>query len=308
MCANNKEMNIADSVILKLETAGFRAALIPFSCIEQITKIHDTHVDNSENTPFNIKNRFHSNQPPDITFEPLSFLVIAFQSSEGEVCFNYKGKKISIPIPPTYLDDSAKRRLNEALKLAAENYQLAGAKGISLKLLAVLSGLGKYGRNALCYLEEFGSFCNFDAYYTDIPCEDKHHKIAFMDICESCGLCIKNCPTEALGGQLAIDTSRCLTMLNEFKSPMPEWLLPSVHHAIVGCMRCHEICPVNKSVPKNKKEAFELSELETEILLTSSSEKLPPELVKRLSDYGLWQNFIALAGRNAKLAIEAIGD
>ena len=134
MCVNNEKLIKTDSVIMKLEAAGFRAALIPFSYIEQITKIHDTHADNSENSPFNIKNWFHSNQPPNITFEPLSFLVIAFQSPEGEVCFNYKGKEVSIPIPPTYLDDSTKQRLNETLKLVSNDYQLTGVKGISLNI------------------------------------------------------------------------------------------------------------------------------------------------------------------------------
>jgi len=306
MIGYREKLNTADSVTMKLETEGFHAALIPFSCVEQITKIYNIHADNSENTPFNIKNWFYSNQPPDITFKPLSFLIIAFQSPEGELCLNYKGKEISIPIPPTYLDDSIKQRLNDTLKFSADSCQLAAVKGISLKLLAVLGGLGKYGRNTLCYSERFGSFCNFEAYYTNIPCENKIHQIAFMDICESCGLCIKNCPTKALCGQLAIDTSRCLTMLNEFNAPMPDWLLPNVHHAIVGCMRCQENCPVNKSVSKSKKEVIKLTEAETEFLLTSPFEELPPELVKRLSDYGLWQNFIALAGRNAKLAIETI--
>ena len=306
MSMNNGKMCAADLVITELETMGFRASLIPYASIERITKIYNAYAE-SENTPFSTKEWFLSKQPPDISFEPLSFLVVAFQSPEGEIHLKYKGKELLLPIPPTYLDESTMQRLNETLKTVSDGCRLAEVKAVSLKLLAVLSGLGKYGRNALCYLEGYGSFCNFSAFYTDIPCEDLTHGPALMDLCESCGLCIKNCPNNALGGQLIIDTSRCLTIWNEHDGPLPDWILPGVHHTAVGCMRCQEICPVNKTVVKSKKENLELSEAETEALLSSPSAKLPPELAKKLLDYGLWEMFVPLAGRNVKLAIEALG-
>ena len=64
---------------------------------------------------------------------------------------------------------------------------------------------------------------------------------------------------------------------------------------------------MNKALTKGKKETLELSEAETEILLSHPSDELPPELVKKLLNYGLWEMFISLAGRNARLALEAIG-
>ena len=124
-----------------------------------------------------------------------------------------------------------------------------------------------------------------------------------MEDCETCGRCLENCPTGAIGGQLAIDVSRCLTAYNEFNEPMPEWICPNIHHALIGCMRCQEVCPVNKSVFAIKKEAIELNEAETEAFLTLSSEELPHGLTQKLQDYGI--NYLSFAGRNAKLAIEA---
>jgi len=303
---NHGGKNAGTSVIKELEAMGFRAALIPSSSIEQIIKIYDAYTE-SECSPFNVKDWFFSKQPPDISFKPLSFLIIAFQSPEGSIHLKYNDRVFSLPIPPTYLDGSTKQRLGEILKKAAVDYQLAEAKAISMKLLAVLSGLGKYGRNSLCYMEEYGSFCNFEAYYTDIPCDDKAHEPTMMDRCESCGLCVENCPNDALGSQLIIDTSRCLTIWNEHNEPLPDWILPGVHHAAVGCLRCQEVCPANITAPKIKKEALELSEIETESLLLSPSTELPSELSTKLLDYGLWEMFVSLAGRNIKLAIEAIG-
>jgi len=126
---DDEKTSMAGSVIKELEEAGFRAAFIPFSCIDLITSIYNTHVDNSENTPLNIKEWFRSNQPPDILFTPASFLVIAFQSPEGELCLKHKGKKVKIPIPPAYLDDSTKQRLNEPRNLTLDGCQLAEEKG-----------------------------------------------------------------------------------------------------------------------------------------------------------------------------------
>ena len=86
----------------------------------------------------------------------------------------------------------------------------------------------------LCYVDGIGSHCNFCAYYTDIPCESSTREPTLMDDCGSCSLCVGNCPTGALGGDLPIDITRCLTMLNEFDAPMPDWLSPNVHHTVVG--------------------------------------------------------------------------
>jgi len=290
-------------LIEQLKNAGFRAALLPFSYMKQILQVFDTYIDNSDKTQFNIKDWVLAHQPPKIAFTPLSFLVIAFRSSAGEICLNHKGKEISIPIPPTYLDDSIKTRLADTLKPIQQDYQLAKTEGVPLKMLAVLSGLGKYGRNALCYMDDFGSYCNFEAYYTDIVCEDEKHSFEIMDDCDSCGLCIESCPTGALGGEQIIDTTHCLTMLNESDAPMPDWLSPSVHHALVGCMRCQEICPVNKQISLHKKETLSLSLCETEAFLSVKSED--SEIGMKLSKYGIWPSFVCLAGRNAKYAVDA---
>ncbi|MDD4493428.1 MAG: 4Fe-4S double cluster binding domain-containing protein [Eubacteriales bacterium] len=302
--SNTGEMRL---VVKQLESAGFRAAFIPFSYMAQISEIYDSHNDNSENTPYNTVNVFRSHQPPDILFKPLSFLVIAFPSLEAEIRLKYKGEQVSIPIPPIYVDNPTQQRLRDTLETVTKGYQLAYAKGISLKLLAALSGLGKYGRNTLCYLDSFGSSCNFEAYYTDIPCEDKDCKVMFMDICKTCGLCVDNCPTGAIGGRLAIDASRCLTMQNEFTKTMPDWLSPNIHHALVGCMRCQQCCPINKLTPAGKNEVLELNETETEMLLELPPEKLPLELTNKLLRLGVYEWIINVAGRNAKLAIKAMG-
>jgi len=197
------------------------------------------------------------------------------------------------------------QQLDETLKQTVDDWQLVRVKGISLKLLAVMSGLGKYGRNNLCYVDGIGSHCNFCAYYTDIPCEGDALEPAMMDDCGSCRLCLGNCPTGALGGELPIEITLCLTMLNEFDAPMPDWLSPNVHHTVVGCLRCQEVCPVNIAAKTSKKEPLDLSEDETCLLLERIPEMLPSGLVEKIAGYGIWRDFISLAGRNIALAIQA---
>jgi len=298
------------SIAAQLESAGFRAAFLPFTCVARIAEIYDALPENSQNTEFirGTINHFHSKLPPDIPFNPRSILVAAYPCPEWEMRLNHKGREISLPIPPTYPDFDAprQRRLRDALETAAKCYQMAETHGISIKLLAVLSGLGKYGRNNICYTDGWGSYCNFAAYYTDIPCEDRDCGVAFMDTCETCGLCEENCPTGAIGSHPVIDASRCLTMLNERSDPMPDWLSPDAHHALIGCMRCQEICPANKQARTWEKGTVELNKAETEALLALPPEELPRELTQKLSDFGMHEWFISLAGRNAKLAVEAM--
>ncbi|MHA1499274.1 MAG: hypothetical protein ACTSXN_07380 [Promethearchaeota archaeon] len=61
---------------------------------------------------------------------------------------------------------------------------------LHLKLLAVSSGIGTYGRNNICYIEGMGSFCTLHAYYTNYKMEnDSWHELKMMDHCENCTYC-----------------------------------------------------------------------------------------------------------------------
>ena len=66
-----------------------------------------------------------------------------------------------------------------------------------------------------------------------------------------------------------------------------------------------EACLVNMTAKPSKKEPLELSEEETCLLLEQTPETLPSGLVEKIADYGIWRDFITLAGRNIALAIQA---
>jgi epoxyqueuosine reductase len=294
----------SEEIVHQLETVGFRASFMSFSNLTKIPKLHEAYLGVCQNKESASPGRLPL--PPDVGFEPRSLLIVAFADSGGGLALDYNGKRITIPIPPEFLNGSVRQRLRDTLKEITAGYQWVGTKGIPLKLLANSCGLGKYGHNTLCYVDKFGSYCSLEAYYTDIPCEDKDCATATMTTCETCGRCSKNCATGALSGRV-VDASRCLYAQNMRNQPMPDWLSPKVHHTLIGCIRCQEICPVNKLTPAAMEKDLELNQAETESLLSLPSEELPPELVQKMLNYGILPRLIPVAGRNAKLVIEARG-
>ncbi|MCL2832001.1 MAG: hypothetical protein FWD78_02425 [Treponema sp.] len=291
-------------IIKQLESAGFCAAFLPYHVMEQI-KNHYNELEQKNSGAQNVKNavkHFLSNQPPDIPFEPKSLLITAYPADPAQIIFKTEGKSTAVVIPPTYLSDEAgRKKFDSIMETAAAGFKTAHPKGISQKLLAVLGGLGRYGRNNIFYSGKFGSYCGLSAFYTDIPCDDVSFPLRFLDECESCSLCLNNCPTGAIGKNAAINSAKCLTMYNENKNPMPDWIPANAHHTLVGCLRCQETCPANKPLSQNNMYTLQLDEAQTKDLL--ACETPTPELAEKLKQFGLHDYFIAVICRNAGLAL-----
>jgi len=291
-----------------LAADGFRSAFLPYRNLAQIVQAYEDLARLNPDIP-NIQNAvafFHSHQPPDLPFEPKSFLIVAYPASFAQIVLTTEGRRLAIPIPPTYLDDTPERqRLRERLEQAAQGFQTAPCRGVSQKLLAVLSGLGRFGRNNICYVGSWGSYVNLKAFYSDIPCADVSYPIRFMDACQACDLCRQNCPTGAIGAKTAIDAGRCLTLYNENDQPLPDWLPPAVHHALIGCLRCQACCPQNPPLPEKDIKTLECDAAESRDLLAATTTAPGPELTAKLRQFGLHAFCIARAGRNARLFIDA---
>ena len=251
--------------------------------------------------------RFRSHQPPKLDFEPLSFLVIAYQGYQagqgGKVVLRQRGQTIEIPIAPFRPDGQyPEDRLPEILADITQGYQLGHPSGISQKLLAALSGLGQYGRNNICYVGEFGSYIGLEAHYTDISYEGPVRTELRMAACATCGLCRAACPTGAIGDTQVIDANHCLSMFNEGRGRIPRWIPRTAHHTLSGCLRCQECCPQNPPVDHNC-HVLTLDEAETRQLL-SRGKKMPESLAQKFQEFGIgWD--MQVVKRNAKLAAKA---
>jgi len=221
-----------------------------------------------------------------------SLIVMAIFTRLVRVNFLLDGKKYEIMIPPQYYDDGLEFEdvENVIMKYIIKdpNYKIKLATHLHLKLLAARSGLGKYGRNNICYVDEMGSFITLIAYYTDFPFkEDNWNDIEMMDVCKNCTICMNTCPTGAISTSpeenFVIDAGKCITLYNEIDGPFPQWISLKAHNSLKGCMKCQLPCPANREVIKKTLNFEDIQEQETRMILEGNAdEELLNSLAKKL--------------------------
>lgn len=248
--------------------------------------------------------------PPETEYDITSIIIIASSSPQARVFFTWKGNSIPLIMPPTYLDfinmpKVIEKHLYESF--CTYNAHFFEAGNLPYKLLAARSGLGAYGRNNLVYVPGFGSFMLLSAFYSDLPVnDDDWSEIQFMKSCEGCFICMKNCPTGAITKErFTIKAETCITYHNEFwgKPEFPDWIEPSAHNCIVGCMHCQKICPQNREYIHHFVDTESFSEEETNLILEKKGmEDLPDSLNRKLERANLKIHYHYLS-RNFKALI-----
>jgi len=296
-------MQTAEQIIQALEDAGFKAAFLPISATEQVREHYGTLLERGPETQWlrGTIDHFLKQQPPKMDFEPKSILCAAYPYAGAKLLLNRRGSVIEIPVPPNCLDCPAEFQIKEILKAGESKF--AHTAGISQKLLAVLSGLGQYGRNNVCYIGGWGSYCGMCGFYTDIPYDGPVQSSLRMEACETCDDCRKACPTGAIGETQVIDASRCLAHVNNgYIKRIPRWVPKDAHHALIECLRCQACCPQNP--PIDYSHTLALDEAETKRLL-SLSKRMPKGLEQKFQKFGLGGWSMRALKRNAKLAVKA---
>jgi epoxyqueuosine reductase len=236
---------------------------------------------------------FSFNLPDDFN-EAKSIIILGMARPQHRLNIDLGNRSIDAIIPPTYIDyRKIYRDIFKLLKewLAADGYRLSRAL-LPLKLTAARSGLAEYGKNNITYIGKWGSFHQLAGFYTDLEVsEDPWQEMSILDACKTCTLCTRDCPTGAiLKDSFNLDTSRCLTFLNESKGGIPDWVKPESHNSLVGCMRCQLVCPYNKKVKDWIVDIGKLSQEDIALLEESSKgKKKNPKLVNKLKSMGLYE-------------------
>jgi len=213
----------------------------------------------------------------------------------------WKQKKYQTVIPPIYVYSEIRAICKKILsRILQKNGYSVDRVILPLKLLAVKSGLGQYGKNNICYVDGMGSFTRLEAFYTDyeFPTNNWHEK-KFMESCKTCSLCKNACPTQCIPeDRFLIHADNCLTYFNENIEDFPTWISPRSHNALVGCMRCQIVCPQNKKFHQMNEHIVNFSEEEISIILQKTpKENISQELAKKLADFNL-DEYYSLLGRN----------
>ena len=236
-----------------------------------------------------------------------SLVITSAPQPQQRVNFNFKGRSYHLTVPPTYshkTDEIVENILSDILKLKGFNlYQAA----VPEKLLAVRSGLAKYGKNNITYIEGMGSFYRLKAFLSDLPAiEDNWFELQLLEQCNTCNACVKKCPTSAIiSHRFLIHAEKCLTFHNERQAEFPDWIEPSWHNCLIGCMDCQSVCPANKKFIKWFEEKGSFTEKETELILRGTSYyQLPRATIGKLQRLYLSDGIIDRTPRNLNVLIE----
>ncbi len=229
-------------------------------------------------------------QVPETIPNAKFLIVIAVLTKLVLVNFHFDGKKHEFMIPPQYYDDGLELEdlenvVNKEI-IIESGYKIERSTKLHLKLLAARSGLGKYGRNNICYVDEMGSLITLYAFFTDFQFDvDNWTEIQMMDYCKRCTTCMNNCPTHAIPTSpeenFVINVGKCLTLYNEIDGEFPPWIDKGAHNALEGCMRCQLTWPGNSKSIKLTQRFDDVTEEETKMILEGSPDEY---LLNALSD------------------------
>jgi len=130
-------------------------------------------------------------------------------------------------------------------------------ESVTRKPIAVLAGIGSYGKNSMILSEENGLSLRLEIIVTNAPFEkDKSYE---KDLCRECDKCVRACPTKALE-PFVLDLDRCLVHITEVGTRDEElkrainehtiWLTPNT---VVMCTICQMACPYTSEERKKNR-------------------------------------------------------
>lgn len=176
------------------------------------------------------------------------------------------------------------------------------------------AGIGWMGKHTNLVSTEFGSWLVLGEILTTALLEADEPG---TDLCGSCSLCIKACPTGAIFEPYRLDAERCISYLTiEHRGTaeeIPEELRKKMGNKIFGCDDCLDVCPFNVQAHPTQEDAFQplpwIQHLALDSLLNMPKEdfeKTTQESPVRRPKYeGLMRN-VRIAAVNQKQTIPSI--
>ncbi len=241
--------------------------------------------------------------PSGYNFNTFSVIVIAIPQRISLVAFHLNNRVLKTVIPPTYIYKKVRNSCCEILS-GIFGYNNISRAFLPVKLLATRSGLGKYGRNNICYINGMGSFARIEAFFINqqLDRDDWQHK-KMIEMCKECYQCAENCPTKCIKtAGFIIDAENCLTYSNEKPGYFSKSLSPTAHNALLGCMQCQLVCPANRSFIKEKSQVESFSEDESKLIINNQLDA-SLSLKKKLIQLDM-EEYKAVLSRNLNALIQ----
>lgn len=229
------------------------------------------------------------------------------------VTFFLEDGTLEAVVPPTYIkyeETSAETLSRLASVLSGQGHRLEPLRA-PLKTLAAMLGLVNYGRNNITYAQGLGSYFQLVGFASDrdlgpMP-EVSSTGPAPLPLCQRCTACRKSCPTGAIGqDRFLLHAGRCLTLWTELGGPWPDWLSPSAHHCLVGCLACQSACPQNSGLLRFEPVQEHFTAEETATILAGPEEGTGAAwdgIKAKLASIGL-PGFETEIGRNLRALVE----
>jgi epoxyqueuosine reductase len=316
-------MTLAAGLADALQQTGYRHALAPAGVsrelYDEIGALRDQGL--LADRLFASYQEYWRVEAPDGVGEPRTLIVVAWPSLPLKVRFQLELGPLDAIVPPTYISSVERAKCLEVVRsvLGSAGYGVGWAR-VPVKLLAVRTGLAQYGRNNIAYTPLLGSYVRLGAICTDAELGATGWKAqagggactggpahAFMPQCAKCHACRRACPTGCIPEDgTVIDAARCLTEANENEGGWPAWVTAQSHNSLVGCMRCQEACPVNRSYLGNLADVVaEFDREETDLVLRDlQPAELPAQLRAKLAGVDL-DEYSPVLGRNLRALRDA---
>lgn len=173
------------------------------------------------------------------------------------------------------------------------------------KAWAQRAGLGWIGKHSNLVSGRFGSWLLLGEVLTTVDLDPDEPG---ADLCGTCTLCMRACPTGAITEAYVVDARRCLSYMTiEQKGRIPEEFHTALGNRIFGCDDCLDVCPYNHQATATSEPAFRPKPLtlnpELRIVAQRSAEEFRKAFegsaVRRASHEGL-QRSAGIALRNAE--------
>jgi epoxyqueuosine reductase len=166
-----------------------------------------------------IESTLHTKSPVPYTFSTEITLQKVFSITIDLIYEIEKAGFFAVPVPSEpyeYWDEST----------------MTGKGILSLKHAGHQAGLGVIGRNSLLVNQKYGNLMRLGAILTNANLEGD--AIQALDLCsDSCNLCIKNCPVEAINCN-QVDQSKCRPN---------SAIVNKKGYSLYTCNICRKVCP-----------------------------------------------------------------